>query len=120
MNPFKVSKDPEEMYVMREREREINRLNLLKKRLLLKNDSFILNKSEIILNPESSRNGDLSMVSISNHSYVHTGRKSSLKPGYLDNKRDRSGVIRFIKEIKENRQHRGLRSISELRQGGRR
>ncbi len=122
-NPFKLSKNPEELFVMREREREVGRLNLLKKRLLLKQDSsFLLNRSDLQhLHPESSRNlhnpsADLSLISMSNLSYA--GGASS-GPNYLENKRDRSGVIRFIKDIKENKEYRGLRSLSELRTGRR-
>jgi hypothetical protein len=118
-NPFKLSKNPEELFVLREREREYSRLNLLKKRLLLKQDSasFLLN--DHLHHPESSRNlhnpGDISLISMSNLSY---GGASS-GPNYMENKRDRSGVIRFIKDIKENKEHRGLRSLSELRTGRR-
>ncbi len=115
-NPFKLSKNPEELFVLREREREFSRLNLLKKRLLLKQDSsFLLNDH---LHPESSLNlhnpsGDISLISMSNLSYGGSGHN------YLENKRDRSGVIRFIKDIKENKEYRGLRSLSELRTGRR-
>jgi len=61
---------------MREREREANRLLLLKKRLLLKNGSgsFIQNISE--LNPGSSRINDASVGSISTLG-IKTVRKQS-------------------------------------------
>lgn len=113
-----------ELLVMREREREIDRLQLLKKRLLKKNESHSLTLNRSSLNPEhivSSSRNDQSLVSLSNVNHKLTNRKRSLNLiGYLENKKDRSGVIRFINGIKENKNHKGLRSISELRNGGQR
>ena len=79
LNPFSLEKNVEKQLVMRERESELARLELLKKKLLFTQATTTNNKNEY-----------------SNHPSIGRGKYMA----YLEvRKRDRSGVIREINHM---------------------
>src|SRR5690606_38661865 len=91
VNPFKVEKNTEKLFVIREREKEIKRIEILKKRMF-NESSEILSKNQLV---------SLSTL---------TGGSK----GYLENKKDRSGAIRVVNDIGSRNANNG-RSVSEVR-----
>eukprot|EP00347_Sterkiella_histriomuscorum_P020299 403338337 len=118
LNPFKFTKNSEKMLVERERQRETDRLMIIKKRLL-QNDS----RNSVLFNQDNfsdiNQLNDISMISLGNSNRKQPPQsirqKSTEYLGYMENKKDRSGIIRFINEISASRNYSKLRSISELR-----
>ena len=90
MNPFKIENNTQKLLIMREREREKRRLEILKKKFL--QDTSSLNISRDYLE---------SMTTL-----------TTVNKNYMLNKRDRSGALRVINGI-QSRNESTLRSASE-------